>query len=303
MNKLPFLNEFLSYLDNKKYSKKTLYNYERDLKGFQNFLSRRRIFFKNINKEIIDDYKDYLLSSERKTAEGEDASKKLSHYSANRMLSALRAYLQYLINKGHSSPLFIESIKLIRVPKRDFKHAKLDDLLKLIECPEKFERNKQVGLRNKVMLEVLFSTGIRLSELLNLKRDQIKESGEIFIKGQNKKGRVVYLTPRAKKVLEKYLSYRKDDLPYVFIPYSGSHFKKKDKRITSSYIQRKIKQYREQLGLEVPISAQWLTTDGFASYLIEKAFDPESINSISIHESVKLTGLYTPAKSTKSTIH
>lgn len=292
MNKLPFLNEFLSYLDNKKYSKKTLYNYERDLKGFQNFLSRRRIFFKNINKEIIDDYKDYLLSSKRKTAEGGDASKKLSHYSANRMLSALRTYLQYLINKGHTSPLFIENIKLIKVPKRAFKYAKSDDLMRLIECPEKFERNKKVGLRNKAMLEVLFSTGIRLSELLNLKREQIKESSEIIIEGQNKKGRIVYLTPRAKRALKKYLSYRRDDLPYIFIPYSGSHFKKKDKRITPSYIQRKIKQYRERLGLEVPISAQWLTTDGFANYLIEKTLNPELINSISTHESVKLSGSY-----------
>jgi site-specific recombinase XerD len=153
------------------------------------------------------------------------------------------------------------------------------------------------------MLEVLFSAGIRLSELLNLKRDQIKESGEIFIKGQNKKGRVVYLTPRAKKALKKYLSCRADDLPYIFIPYSGSNFEKKDKRITPSYIQRKIKQYRERLGLEIPISAQWLTTDGFANYLIEQSLDPKPINPISFHESIKLTDTYTPAKSTKNTTH
>lgn len=293
MNKLPFLNEFLSYLDSKDYSEKTLYNYGRDLKTFHNFLNKRNIPFENINKEIVDDYKNYLFSFERKTTAGADSINKLGYYSVNRMLSALRTYLQYLINKGHASPLFIESIKLIKVPKRALSYAKSDDLLRLIEYPEKFEHNKKVGLRNRAMLEVMFSTGIRLSELLDLKWEQIKESGEIFIEGQNKKGRIVYLAPRAKKALEKYLSYRKDDLPYLFIPYSGSHFKKKDKRITPSYIQRKIKQYRERLSLETPISAQWLTTDGFASYLIEKTSNPESIRSISTHKSIKLSGPYT----------
>lgn len=292
MKKLPLSKEFLSHLNRKKYSEETVYSYKRDLKTFLNFLNKKNIKFENINKENVDDYKNYLLSLERKTSENKDSIKQLSYYSINRMLSALRAYLRYLIDSDYSSPLVGENIKLLKLQKRDNSFPKTGDLIKLIESPTMLEKNKKVALRNRAMLEVLFSTGLRLSELLNLQRDQITKSGRIFIEGKNKKGRFVYLAPGAKRVLNKYLSCRTDGSPYVFIPYSGSHASDKNKRISPSYLQRKIKQYREILGIELPISAQWLTTDGFTNYLIEQNLNPKSIKSISTHKSLSLSSSY-----------
>lgn len=236
-----------------------------------------------------------MLSLERRTSENKNSVKQLSHYSINRTLSALRAYLRYLADSDYGSPLVSENIKLLQLQKRNIKHAKTDDLIKLIESPTRLESNKKVGLRNMAMLEVLFSTGIRLSELLNLKRDQINKSGEILISNKHKGERLVYLTHRAKSIVEKYLSSRLDDSPYVFIPYSGKHASDKIKQITPSYLQRKIKEYRERLMIDSPISAQWLTTDGFANYLVEQNLNPRPIKSISAHESLDTTTRYVQA--------
>lgn len=294
MKKLPLTKEFLSHLNRKKYSEETVYNYKRDLKTFLNFLNKKNIKFENINKENIDDYKNYLLSFERRTSENKDSIKQLSHYSINRMLSALRAYLRYLIDSGYVPPLLVESIKLLKSPKRIINYAKTDDIVKLIESPTILEKNKKVALRNRAMLETLFSTGLRLFELLNLKRDQINKSGQIFIKDKNEKGRFVYLAHRTQKHLANYLDTRTDSSPFAFVPYSGSRTKDKNKKICPEYLQRKIKQYREILGIETPISAQWLTTDGFTNYLIEQNLNPEPIKTISVHESINLLGPMRP---------
>jgi site-specific recombinase XerD len=86
--------------------------------------------------------------------------------------------------------------------------AELVDLIKLIECPLEFEKNENAGLRNRAMLEILFATGMRISELINLNLDQINSEGKIFIVGKGKKERFVYLTPRSLHWLDKYLRVR-----------------------------------------------------------------------------------------------
>ena len=97
-----------------------------------------------------------------------------------------------------------------------------EELIKIIEAPAKFEKNKAVSLRNRAILEVLFSTGMRISELINLKKDQIDKTGRIFIRGKGKKERFVYLTPRAQKHIKNYSEIRGiTDSQYLFIPYSG----------------------------------------------------------------------------------
>ena len=74
--------------------------------------------------------------------------------------------------------------------------AELQELVKLIEAPQIFEKNKLIATRNRAMLEILFSTGMRISELISLNRNQIDNSGRIFIRGKGKKERFVYLTNR-----------------------------------------------------------------------------------------------------------
>ncbi|NQU77286.1 tyrosine-type recombinase/integrase [Candidatus Falkowbacteria bacterium] len=293
-NPPPHLDEFLLSIQTDNYSPETVYNYERDLTVFENFLFEEKIDFDKLTKRDVLNYKAYLSSRDRKTASEKVSSKRLGSYTINRMLSSLRSYINFLDDMDYSIPISAESIKLIKNKKKHPQVAELEDLIRLIECPRKLEKDKVVGLRNQVMLEMLFSTGMRISELINLKREQINKSGKIFILGKGRKERFVYLTPRAKKVLDEYLALRKDTLPYLFIPLRGRNAKEKDRKISANYLQYKIKRYREILGINVPTSAHSLR-HGFATYLAEKGANPAAIQILLGHESLDTTTRYVHA--------
>lgn len=288
---LPYLDDFLLSLKVNNLSEETLYNYERDLDVFGNFLNEERTEFKDIDKKTILNYKAYLSSIDRKTPKKQKGIKKLSSYSINRMLSVLRSYIKYLIDMDYTSPLPLEAIKLIKTERKHPRVSEFDEIKKIIESPTEFEKNKLIGFRNRAMLEILFSTGMRISELLNFKLDQIDKGGRIFIRGKGKKERFVYLTPRAQKHLNNYLEERDDDSSFVFVPYSGSKVKEKNKKITASYLQRKIKQYREMLGINIPLSAHSIR-HGFATYLAESGANPAAIQILLGHESLDTTTRY-----------
>lgn len=99
------------------------------------------------------------------------------------------------------------------------------------------------------MLEVLFSTGMRISELVNLKRSQIDDSGKIFIEGKGKKQRFVYMTDRARQHVDNYLAVRSDMSEYLFIPYRGSRSGSINRRVSTNYLQMKIKSIVRYFGL------------------------------------------------------
>ncbi len=291
MDILPYLDDFLLNLRTNNLSEETLYNYERDLKVFENFLKEIGVEFDNIDKKTILNYKAYLTSVDRKTPQNDPGQKKLSSYSINRMLSVLRSYFKYLIDMDYETPLPPESIKLIKTEKKHPRVSEFDEVKQLLESPTKFEKNKIVALRNRAMLEVLFSTGLRISELLNCRLDRIDKSGSIFIMGKGKKERFVYLTPRAQKHLNNYLEKRTDDSLFVFVPHGGKYDKSKNKKICSVYLQRKIKQYRELLGINVPLSAHSIR-HAFATYLAEQGANPAAIQILLGHESLDTTTRY-----------
>ncbi len=291
---LPRFDEFLLNLQTSNYSEETIYNYERDINVFANFLNELNVEFDKITKSTILNYKAYLVSRDRKTAKDNLGEKKLGSYSINRMLSSLRSYFRFLIDMDYDIPVPPESIKLMKTEKKHPQVAELELLIKLIETPSHYEKNKQVALRNRAMMEVLFSTGMRISELLNLKKNQIDNTGKIFIMGKGKKERFVYLTERAYEHLKNYLKTRNDTLPYLFIPYSGLNNPKKDKRISPNYLQGKIKRYREYLGINVPTSAHSLR-HGFATYLAEQGANPAAIQILLGHESLNTTTRYVHA--------
>ena len=251
--------------------------------------------FAKLTKKDVLNYKALLISLDRKTPNLEPGEKQLNAYSVNRMLSVLRSYLKYLIDMDHDTPLPPDAIKMIKTIKKRAQVAELDELIRLIEYPSQIEKDQRVALRNRAMLEVLFSTGMRISELVNLKISQVDKSGRIFILGKGKKERFVYLTPRALKILTEYLNTRLDDSPYAFVPYRGLRAKElKHKKISPNYLQAKIKQYRELLGINVPISAHSLR-HGFATYLAEAGANPAAIQILLGHESLDTTTRYVHA--------
>ena len=290
---LPHLDDFLLYLKVNNFSPETAYNYERDLRVFERFLKEDVGIndFKNADKQTLELYKAYLSSQDRKTPAGAKNTRNLSAYSRNRHLSSLRGYLRYLIEMDIQTPILPENVKLIKTEKKIPKVAELDDLVRLIEFPIKFERNPVIAKRNHAMLEVIFSTGLRISELVNLKKHQIDKEGKIFVMGKGKKERFVYLTPRAQKHLNEYLKLRNDDSPHLFISYRGKRAPTKDHHVSENYLQEKIKKYREYLEINVPTSAHSLR-HGFATYLSERGANPAAIQTLLGHESLDTTTRY-----------
>jgi len=292
---LPHVDDFLLNLQANKYSTETIYNYERDLNVFSKFLDESNIKFDKVDKRAITYFKAYLVSRDRKTSKlGKQGEKELDSRSINRMLSALRAYLRYLIDIDYPCPVPPEAVKLTKAGRKHPQVAELGDLIRLIEAPGSLESNVKMALRNRAMLEVLFATGMRISELCNLNRSQIDDTGRIFITGKGRKQRFVYLTPRAKQHLDAYLMTRQDDCPALFIPYAGRNVAKSRKRISTNYLQDRIKRYREKLRINVPTSAHSLR-HGFATYLAEEGANPAALQILLGHESLDTTTRYVHA--------
>ena len=291
---LPYSDDFLLELQVNNLSPETIYNYERDLEVFQNFLKEMDIKFDNVDKKTILNYKAYLVSRDRKTPKLHKGKKRLVSFSINRMLSSLRSYLKYLIDMDYKPPISPSEIKLVKTERKHPRVSEFEEIIKLIESPTRFEKNKIVATRNRAILETLFSTGMRISELINLKKEQIDKTGRVFIRGKGKKERFVYLTPRAQKYLEEYLSTRNDTTPALFVPYRGKGAPTRTKRLSTNYLQAKIKSYREKLRINVPTSAHSLR-HGFATYLAEAGASPAAIQILLGHESLETTTRYVHA--------
>lgn len=292
---LEHLDDFLLYLKTNNYSLETIYNYERDLNVFSSFLDESSTPFEKLDKKAIAQFKAYLASKDRKTPMAKEVSEEvLSPRSLNRMLSSLRSFLKYLIEMDLPSPLSPEAVKMVKTEKKHSQVAEFEELIKLIESPLFLENDRLVALRNQAVLEVLFSTGIRISELCRLNKNDIDGSGRIFVIGKGKKERFAYLTPRAQKFLERYLLTRQDDAEALFIPYGGINVSKRKKRLSTNYIQMKIKEYRQKLKINVPTSAHSLR-HGFATYLAESGASPVAIQILLGHESLETTTRYVHA--------
>jgi len=292
---LPHLDDFLLHLQAGNYSTRTVYNYERDLRVFDSFLVDSRIDFSRLAKRDITYYKAYLGSRDRATATGVHGDvATLDARSVNRMLSALRSYLRYLIDMDYSCPLAPEAVKLTKATRVHPQVAELEALTALIEAPSYLESDERVALRNRAILEVLFATGMRISEVCTLRRRDIDGSGRIFITGKGRKQRFVYLTERARHHLERYLQLREDSAPALFIPYAGRNVNDPRRRISTNYVQDRIKRYREKLRINVPTSAHSLR-HGFATYLAEQGANPAALQILLGHESLHTTTRYVHA--------
>jgi integrase/recombinase XerD len=287
---LPHLDDFLLELKVNNKSDETIYNYKRDLEVFENFLQEIGSEFENINKKTILNYKAYLSSIDRTTPKGK-GGKKLSPVSINRMLSSLRSYLNFLVKIDYKVPVTSSSIELVKTEKKIPKIGEFEQILKLLEAPMKLEKDPKIALRNRAILETMFATGVRISELINIKISDIDKEGKIYIKGKGKKERFVYLTERAKKYLNDYLKIRKDPSPFLFVPFKGKSVKEKLKKISTNYIQYKIKRYREILGLNIPITPHGLRR-AFATFLAESGANPAAIQILLGHESLSTTTRY-----------
>lgn len=324
--KLPLLEDFLLFLTTSNYSKATIRNYERDLLVFEKFLNDNNFEFNTITKKTITIYQADLMAEDRQLLKlnTNKPTQPLEPKTINRMLTSIRSYFVYLIDNDSPCPLLPQQIKLMKLGKYKLHLPELETLIQFIEAPSQLESNKFIGLRNQTILELIFASGMRISEVTHLTMEQInQDDSKILIRGKGNKQRFVYLTPRSKDILDEYLEARhkiiKDALPsqyqtgeyieefkYVFITkktFDTLDEQIKDQTLPSSllnshisenYLQSKIKSYRLLLNIPYPISAHTLR-HGFATYLAESGANPAAIKVLLGHESLETTTKYVHA--------
>ena len=212
------------------------------------------------------------------------------------MLPVLRAYLRYLIDMGYPCPLPPEAVKLTKANRKQPQVAELNDLVRLIEAPA--SESNIIGLRDKAILETLFNTGLRVSELVSLNRDQIDlERHGISVKGKGNQLRVCFLPDTAAQWIRRYLQSRRDHFKPLFIRYSGRVYTAKNgekMRLTARSIQKVVTKHAKRCGLPIKASPSTLR-HGFATYLAAEGANPAALQILLGHESLDTTTRYVHA--------
>src|SRR5258708_24650615 len=279
-------NDFFLFLETNNYSRKTVSDYNGDLAILDGFLKANKLKLEALAKRNIFEFKAYIFSDERKTATTRKTPyKRLSSYSINRCLCAIRTYLRFLIDQDYPTPINADMVKMIKKEKPHPNVADFKDLVALIECPSSFEKVPIVAARNRAILETLFATGMRISELISLNKKDLNDEGRIFITGKGRKQRYVYLTDRAMAFQKVYLSLRKDDESALFISL------KVNRRLTPRYVQERIRHYCGILKIGVHTTPHSFR-HGFATYLAENGASPAAIQVLLGHESLATTTRY-----------
>ncbi|MFA6006004.1 MAG: tyrosine-type recombinase/integrase [Patescibacteria group bacterium] len=214
----------------------------------------------------------------------------LKRQSQNYFLIALRSLLRFLIRE-EVSVMSPDKIDLGKTRDRDIKFLTPEDLNRLFQTPNV---KRVQGLRDRTILEVLFSTGLRVSELAGLNRDQVNvERGEFGVIGKGGKARVVFLSKNAIEWLNRYMQTRKDPSPAVFIRYKGKTAESPEKlRLSPRQIERLVDRYRITAGITSRITPHVLR-HSFATDLLMHGADLRSVQEMLGHKNIATTQIYT----------
>lgn len=274
------LKEYLDYLEiEKNRSAKTRENYERYLRAFINYSK-----ISDPEDITVDNIKEFRVHLARQ----ENMKKITQTYYA----IAIRNFLKYLIKNDYGvvSP---DKIELPKIPKRQIDIVEYDDLERFLSAPP---QNTLRGLRDRAILELLFSTGLRISELCNLDRYLNLNRGELTVRGKGEKLRVVFLSDRAKAAIKNYLDKRSDALEYLFVSLSRQTSPLKEAKvigkITPRAVQRLVEFYRRKAGITKRITPHQLRHQ-FATDLLINGADLRSVQEMLGHSNISTTQIYT----------
>ncbi len=287
--------EFLDYLEIEKgRSHKTIRNYRFYLLRIFSWLAQgeKKLLPTDITLRKI---KQFRLWLNRQT---DHQGKPLKKTTQNYHLIALRSFLKYL-TKQDIKTLSPEKIELAKTPEREVDFLEVDDLQRLLEAPLKDNHPEIIKLRDKAILELLFSTGMRVSELCSLTREHINlKKDEFTIQGKGGKRRIVFLSNQAKYWLKLYLDKRQDMDPALFVRHDRAKNKKEkesDKKIhplTPRSVERIIKRYSKIAGITKKVTPHTLR-HSFATNLLQNGADIRSVQALLGHASITTTQIYT----------
>ncbi len=286
MNAESLKREFLEYIEIERgRAVKTIENYDRYLTRY--FTQMKIKDVSDITEPSIREFRMWL---NRQPGTGKDSMKRRTQ---NYYLIAMRAFLKFL-RKRDIECISPERIELAKLPERHLDLITTAELNRLMEAPElKDER----GLRDKAILELLFSTGLRVSELCGLDSDLDLTRDEFSVRGKGEKVRVVFLSPSAKDAVKAYLKARKDMSDALFVTTSTIGTKKGEKvreatRLTPRSVERMIKTYAAKAGITKKVTPHVLR-HSFATDLLNNGADIRSVQQLLGHASIMTTQIYT----------
>lgn len=268
-----YIDKFLTYLEvEKDASSHTLVNYHIDLKQLRNFLPEKDAL--DIDRLDIRKYLAFLKS------------KNLKRATLARKLSAVRSFFKFLFREGYAQSVPVSGISSPKLEKKLPIFLDVDKVTKLLESPD---RDTLQGLRDRAILETLYSTGIRVSELVALNIGHIDFiSSMIKVYGKGKKERLIPIGDKALKAIRNYLDRQpqtKKDSRALFLD-------KNNKRLTDEGVRKLIDKYIRIISLKEKISPHTLR-HSFATHLLDRGADLRSVQELLGHASLSTTQIYT----------
>ncbi len=295
------IREFLEYLEIEKgRSLKTIRNYEHYLSKFHDFTKLSKS--NDISDDSIREFRLWLnRQPSGRTIDGRNET--LKKKTQNYHLIAMRAFLKYLVKRNITS-LSPDRIELAKIPERSIDLISRDELDRLLEAPKMRSQNESkktkkqdvdiIALRDMALLQLFFSTGLRVSELAGLSRDINLKSDEFSVRGKGDKVRVVFLSDEAKTSIKLYLDKRADTDDALFIQFSPLQ---KDKtkstlRLTPRSIERIVKHYAIKAGISKKVTPH-VIRHSFATDLLQNGADLRSVQMLLGHANIATTQIYT----------
>lgn len=270
-------------------SPKTLQSYSQVLKSFFDWGTLTTP--DDITAKTVREYRIYL--NRRSNQRGENLKKNTQSYHA----IVLRTFLKYLA-KQDIQVLPAEKIEVGKAEDRRIDFLEYDEVMRLIEATEASTKNPK-SLRDRAILELLFSSGLRVSELVSLDRAHVNlEKEEFSVRGKGRKLRIVFISPEAKQSLERYLDIRSDVDPALFIAYpkkglvNSKNSKRETLRLTTRSIARIVKHYATKAGILKDVHPHTLR-HSFATDLLINGADIRSVQAMLGHASITTTQIYT----------
>ncbi len=282
--------QFLEYIEIEKgRSLKTVENYDRYLVRFLEFIKNDDP--EKINDTVIKEFRLWLNRQPLKNLGRPDET--LGKKTQNYYLISIRAFLKYMARQGIKT-LPAERIELAKVTERSLDLITSEELKRLLETPR---GNELKDLRDRAILELLFSTGLRVSELCSLTRDMDLRSDELSIRGKGGKIRIVFISDKAKDTLQQYLSKRKDMDNALFVKIGKNIPKTMSKKgenlgVTKRTIERIVKQLAIKAGISKKVTPH-VIRHCFATDLLQNGADIRSVQIMLGHSNISTTQIYT----------
>ena len=282
-------NDFLEYLEVERGSSPlTIRNYSHYLKRFISWMASEGVGqdIKDINQDVVRSYRVYL--SRRPDKKGGTLSKKTQGYH----VIALRSFLKWL-TKNDYVVMSADKIDLPKIEERQVEFLSGEQVERFLNAPSLSDIQ---GIRDKAIIEVFYSTGLRVSELVKLNTDDIDfDRREFGIVGKGGRARVVFLSMRAADWVKKYLDARSDHRKPLFLRHKGDNdpsLPDEKMRLSVRSIQRMIKKYARKMRLPVNVTPHVLR-HSFATDLLRAGADLRSVQEMLGHKNVSTTQIYT----------